>query len=139
MGKNAGGNPDCQTWGGYTGSIVVYERFVCMIPETVPLEAAGPIMCAGVTLYDPMKHWGCLNKEKPKTVGIIGIGGLGTMGIKIAKAAGNRVVAISTSIGKEALAKEKGADAFVVSTYPESMKKEFAKCDLILNTISANH
>lgn len=96
-------------------------------------------MCAGITLYDPLKHWGAINKDKKMTVGIIGIGGLGTMGIKIAKAAGNRVVAISTSSGKEALAKEKGADAFVVSTNEESMKSEFAKIDLILNTISADH
>ena len=72
-------------------------------------------------------------------IGIIGIGGLGTMGIKLAKAMGNRVVAISTSPSKEAMAKEKGADAFIVSKDPESMKAEAAKLDLILNTVSAAH
>jgi uncharacterized zinc-type alcohol dehydrogenase-like protein len=73
------------------------------------------------------------------TVGVIGIGGLGTMGIKLAKALGHRVVAISTSPSKEAMAKEKGADVFVVSKDPESMKTETANIDLLLNTVSAPH
>lgn len=73
------------------------------------------------------------------TVGVIGIGGLGTMGIKLAKALGHRVVAISTTPAKEAMAKEKGADAFVVSKDPESMKTETANIDLLLNTVSAAH
>jgi len=95
-------------------------------------------MCAGITLYDPLDYWGA-TKGKQMCIGIIGIGGLGTMGIKMAKAMGHRVVAISTSANKEALAKEKGADAFVVSTDPASMAAETNKMDLILNTISANH
>ena len=90
------------------------------IPDGIPLECAAPILCAGITMYDPLKHWGATAGNK--TVGIIGIGGLGTMGIKLAKAMGNRVIAISTSSGKEAMAKEKGADAFVISKDPESMK-----------------
>jgi len=73
------------------------------------------------------------------TIGIIGIGGLGTMGLKLAKALGHRVVAISTSPAKEKIAMEKGADAFVVSKDPESMKAEFGKINLILNTVSAPH
>lgn len=95
-------------------------------------------MCAGITLYDPLKHWGALN-GKPMCIGVIGIGGLGTMGLKMAKAMGHRVVAISTSAAKAALAKEKGADGFVASSDPESMKAEAGKCDLILNTVSAAH
>lgn len=75
-------------------------------------------MCAGVTMYEPLVHWGMKkagDEGKVKTVGIVGIGGLGTMGIKLAKAMGHNVMAISTSPSKEALAKEKGADIFVIS------------------------
>jgi uncharacterized zinc-type alcohol dehydrogenase-like protein len=132
------GNKDLKTFGGYTGSSVVHEHFVCKIPEGIPLEAAGPIMCAGITMYDPLRHWGATG-EKKMTVGIIGIGGLGTMGIKIAKACGNDVMAISTSANKEAIAKEKGATHFCVSKDPESMKANAGKCDIILNTVSASH
>ena len=95
-------------------------------------------MCAGITMYDPIRHWGGTKGVK-MTIGIIGIGGLGTMGVKIAKALGHDVVAISTSANKESLAKEKGATHFVVSKDPESVKKCAGTCDLILNTVSANH
>ena len=95
-------------------------------------------MCAGITLYDPLKNWGALN-GKPMCIGIIGIGGLGTFGIKFAKAMGHTVMAISTSANKEEMAKKKGADLFCVSKDPESITANAAKCDLILNTISANH
>jgi D-arabinose 1-dehydrogenase-like Zn-dependent alcohol dehydrogenase len=110
---------------------------VIKVPEEIPLEKAGPLLCAGITMYDPLKHWGATGGGK--NIGIIGIGGLGTMGLKLAKAMGNRVVAISTSQAKEAMAKEKGADAFIVSTDDESMKSEAAKLDLILNTVAAPH
>jgi len=133
------GNPDVQNFGGYSGSNVVHERFVMKIPESVPLEKAGPILCAGITLWDPMRHWGATKEGAKMCIGIIGIGGLGTMGIKLAKALGHRVVAISTSANKEKLAKEKGADAFVVSSDGKSMAAEAGKCDLILNTVSAKH
>lgn len=97
-------------------------------------------MCAGITLYDPLEHWGAAKEgAKKMCIGIIGIGGLGTMGIKMAKAMGHRVVAISTSPNKADLAKSKGADGFVVSTDAASMAAEANKMDLILNTISANH
>jgi len=95
-------------------------------------------MCAGITLYDPLKNWGALN-GKPMCIGIVGIGGLGTMGIKMAKAMGHRVVAISSSDAKKEMSMEKGADAYVASSNPESMQAEAGKCDLILNTISASH
>jgi len=133
-----GGNQDTQNFGGYSASEVVHEHFVLRIPDGIPLDKAGPILCAGITLYDPLVHWGATSGKK-MTVGIVGIGGLGTMGIKLAKALGHRVVAISTSNNKEKMAKEKGADAFVVSTDPESMAAESNKIDLILNTVSANH
>ena len=89
-------------------------------------------------MYDPLVHWGATAGKK-MTIGIIGVGGLGTMGIKISKALGHDVVAISTSAGKEALAKEKGATHFVVSTNPESITANAGKCDIILNTVSADH
>ena len=132
------GNPASRTWGGYSGSNVVHEHFVNKIPEGLPLDKAAPIMCAGITMYDPLRHWGFTEKQN-QVVGIVGIGGLGTMGIKIAKALGHQVVAISTSANKEALAKEKGADHFVVSTDPESIKALKVKCHIILNVVSANH
>jgi len=95
-------------------------------------------MCAGITLYDPLKNWGALN-GKTMCIGIVGIGGLGTMGIKMAKAMGHRVVAISSSEAKREMSMEKGADAYVASTSPESMQAEAGKCDLILNTIAGSH
>ena len=101
------------------------------------LVKAAPLLCAGITMYSPLSHWGA--KNGGKTVGIIGIGGLGTMGIKIAKTLGNKVIAISTSNKKEALAKEKGADGFVVSKDPESIKAHAMSCDLILNTVAVSH
>jgi uncharacterized zinc-type alcohol dehydrogenase-like protein len=133
-----GGNQESKTQGGYSESHTVHEHFVNIIPDNLPLDKAGPIMCAGITLYSPIKHWGGLSGKK-MTIGVVGIGGLGTMGIKIAKALGHDVVAISTSANKEAIAKEKGATHFVVSTDPESMATMKGKINLILSTISANH
>lgn len=101
------------------------------------MELTAPILCAGITMYSPLNHWGCL--KGGKTVGVVGLGGLGTMGVKLAKAMGNKVVAISTSNKKEAMAKEKGADVFVVSKNEESVKANVATCDVILNTVSADH
>jgi uncharacterized zinc-type alcohol dehydrogenase-like protein len=135
---HVGGNQTTKTCGGYSGSNVVHEHFVCKIPDGIPAENAAPILCAGITMYDPLRHWGATAGKK-MTIGIIGVGGLGTMGIKLAKALGHDVYAISTSASKEALAKEKGATHFVVSTSPESMTANAGKCDLILNTVSANH
>jgi len=95
-------------------------------------------MCAGITMYSPIKHWGGCKGQK-MTIGVVGVGGLGSMGIKIAKALGHDVVAISTSKNKEAMAKERGATHFVVSTDPESMATMKGKINLILATISAEH
>lgn len=93
-------------------------------------------------MFDPLVHWKAyeyMQNGKVMCVGVVGIGGLGTMGLKLAKAMGHRVVAISNSPGKEQLSKDKGADAFVCATNPESVKAETGKCDLILNTVSAEH
>lgn len=133
-----GGNPNTQNFGGYSASEVVHERFILKIPDGIPLSKAGPILCAGITLYDPLRHWGA-TAGKQMSVGIVGIGGLGTMGVKLAKALGHKVTAISTSANKEQLAKDKGADTFVVSTNAESMKAAASSLDLILNTVSATH
>jgi uncharacterized zinc-type alcohol dehydrogenase-like protein len=132
------GNKELQTFGGYTAENVVNQRFVFTIPDSVPMEKAGPLFCAGITLYDPLKHWGAL-KGKKMRIGVIGVGGLGTMGIKLAAAMGHDVIAISTSANKEQMAKEKGATDFCVSSDPESVKKFAKSMDLILNTISAPH
>lgn len=102
------------------------------------LSLSSPILCAGITMYSPLKHYGPQD-DKKITVGIIGVGGLGTMGIKIAKALGHTVMAISTSANKEQMAKDKGANLFCVSKDEESMKKHAKSCDLILNTVSAAH
>lgn len=99
-------------------------------------------MCAGITMYEPLCYYGFKEageNGKSKCVGIAGLGGLGTMGVKLAKAMGHSVMVISTSTSKEALAKEKGADFFCVSTNEDSMKANANKCDIILNTVSANH
>jgi len=125
------------TFGGYSGSQTVHQNFIIKIPDGFPLDAAGPVFCAGITMYSPLCYWGV--KEGGKRVGIIGIGGLGQMGVRLAKAMGNTVTAISTSPGKEAAAREIGADNFVVSTDAESMKSAAQSMDLILNTVSASH
>jgi uncharacterized zinc-type alcohol dehydrogenase-like protein len=137
-GQRVRGNLERFTEGGYAATHVVHEDFAFVIPEGLDLAEAAPILCGGITMYSPLKHWGALDGKK-KTIGIIGIGGLGTMGIKLAKAMGHDVMAISTTAAKESLAREKGAVHFCASTDPESIKANALKCDLILNTISANH
>lgn len=125
------------TFGGFSGSYTVNSRFAIKIPNDYPLEKAGPIFCSAITMYSPLMQWkagaGGLN------VGIIGIGGLGQMGVQLAKAMGNTVTAISTSPSKKDAALEIGADNFVVSTDPASMTSAADSLDLILNTVSANH
>jgi len=135
-----GGNPDLTTFGGYSCSNVVHEYFVMKIPDAIPFEKAPPIFCAAITLYDPLRHWGATKDDRVKMViGVCGIGGLGTMGIKIAKALGHTVVAVSRSARKEKMAKEKGADYYVATSDPKSVTDCPVKCDLILNTVGAKH
>lgn len=125
------------TLGGYTSRFVVHEHFGIVIPKTYDLKYAGVVMCSGVTLYDPLQRYGA---KKGTRVAIVGIGGLGQMGIKIAKALGCTVTAITRSPGKVEFAKRKcGADAVIVSSNADDMKKAAKSFDLILNTIPSEH
>lgn len=123
------------TYGGFSEKIVVNENYVVHIPETLDLPGAAPILCAGITVYSPLKHW---QAGPGKNVGIIGIGGLGHMAIKIAKAMGARVTVYTTSQSKADDAKRLGADNIVLSTDDEQMKN-CPKQDIILDTVSAKH
>jgi uncharacterized zinc-type alcohol dehydrogenase-like protein len=133
-----GGNQDTQTLGGYSEKQTCHEKFVIKLPENLDLKAVGPLLCAGVTMYDPLRHWGFTKGDK-KTIGVIGVGGLGTMGLKIASALGHRVVAISHTNKKAELAKSKGADAYYNYTDKETAIAEEDLCDIILNTIPVDH
>lgn len=122
------------TQGGYSDHIVVDENYVLKMPENLPLKAAAPLLCAGITLYSPLKHW----KAGPgKKVAIVGLGGLGHMGVKLAHAMGADVTVISHSPNKEADAKKFGAHHFYASSHPETFQKLQGHFDLILNTVSA--
>jgi len=123
------------TYGGFSESIVVDENYVVHIPETLDLASAAPILCAGITVYSPFKHW---NIKAGKKVGIIGIGGLGHIAIKIAKAMGAYVTVFTTSNSKAEDAKRLGADEVVLSTDNEQLKAQ-SKFDMILDTVSAKH
>ncbi|GAA0183949.1 oxidoreductase [Lithospermum erythrorhizon] len=125
------------TYGGYSDIMVADEHFVVRWPENLPMEAA-PLLCAGITTYSPLRHF---ELDKPgKHVGVVGLGGLGHMAVKFAKAFGAKVTVISTSIGKkdEAIGRL-GADAFLVSKDPQQMKAAVKTMDGIIDTVSANH
>jgi uncharacterized zinc-type alcohol dehydrogenase-like protein len=125
------------TLGGYSKRIVVDEKFVLRIRHAPDqLAAAAPLLCAGITTWSPLRHWGI---GPGKKVGIVGVGGLGHMGIKLAKALGARVVAFTTSEGKRADAKALGADKVVVSRNPSEMDAHRASLDFILDTVSVSH
>jgi uncharacterized zinc-type alcohol dehydrogenase-like protein len=138
IGRRTRGNQETFTQGGYSQHHVIHEDFAFVIPEGMNMAEASPILCAGITVYSPLKHWGCLDGKK-MTVGVCGIGGLGTMAIKMAKAMGHDVMAISTTVAKEPLARAKGAVHFCASTDPESIKANAGKCNLIINTVAADH
>jgi uncharacterized zinc-type alcohol dehydrogenase-like protein len=125
------------TYGGFSNKITAHRRFVTKIDKSYPLEMAGPIFCSGITMFAPLKRFGAT--KGGLNVGIIGLGGLGQMGLKLAKAMGNTVTAVSTNRRKEATARELGADNFVVSTEPESFASAKRSLDLVLNTISGPH
>ena len=128
--------PGSATLGGYATDMVVHERFGVLIPATYPLEYAGPVMCAGVTLYDPLRKYGATTGTK---VGIVGVGGLGQMGIGIAKALGCTVTAISRGETKRDLATRCGADSYISSADAAAMAASAGSLDLVLNTISTDH
>jgi len=125
------------TLGGYSRRTTVNEHFAIKIPQNYPLQCAGPIFCAGITMFSPLKQYGAT--VGGKRVGIAGIGGLGQMGIQLAAAMGNHVTAISTNPTKEENCKQLGAQKFLLVTDLEAMKEATKSFDLILNTISAPH
>jgi uncharacterized zinc-type alcohol dehydrogenase-like protein len=122
------------TQGGYSTQIVVDEQYVLRMPDGIPLDRAAPLLCAGITLYSPLKHW----KAGPgKKVGIVGLGGLGHMGVKIAHALGAEVTVLSQSTRKEADAKRMGAYQLLATSDPATFEKLQGKLDLIVCTVSA--
>jgi alcohol dehydrogenase (NADP+) len=124
------------TYGGYSESIVVDERFILRIPYKLDLAGTAPLLCAGITTYSPMRHWGVTQGQK---VGIVGLGGLGHMGVKFAHAFGAHVVVFTTSAGKTEDALRLGADEVVVSRHADEMQKHAGSFDFILDTVSADH
>lgn len=124
------------TFGGYSERIVVDENYVLRISDNVDLAATAPLLCAGITTYSPMRHFKVSPGQK---VGVVGIGGLGHVAIKIAKAMGAHVIAFTTSASKFAEAKRLGADETVLSKDPDQMEKYAGKLHFILDAVSAKH
>ena len=123
-------------FGGYSDHIVVEERFVVSVPVNLDLKSVAPLLCAGITTYSPLMHW---KVGKGQRVGVIGLGGLGHMGIKLAHALGAHVVAITTSPGKAADAHRLGADEVLVSRDPAAMAAQAGSFKFLLNTIPNGH
>ena len=130
--KHLGG----MTYGGYSKSIVVDEAFVLRIPTNLDLPAVAPLLCAGITTYSPLRHW---KVGKGQKVGVVGLGGLGHMGVKLAHAMGAHVVLFTTSANKTEDAKRLGADEVVLSKDPAQMEKHLNTFDFILDAVSADH
>jgi alcohol dehydrogenase (NADP+) len=124
------------TYGGYSDSIVADERFVLRVPSNLDLAGAAPLLCAGITTYSPMRHWGV---TKGKKVGIVGLGGLGHMGVKFAHALGAHVVVFTTSPNKKDDAFRLGADEVVISKNADEMQKHAGSFDFILDAVAADH
>jgi uncharacterized zinc-type alcohol dehydrogenase-like protein len=124
------------TYGGYSDSVVVDERFVLKVPANLDLAGAAPLLCAGITTFSPLHHWGV---TKGKKVGIVGLGGLGHMGVKFAHALGAHVVLFTTSPNKKDDALRLGADEVVISRDANAMAKHAGSFDFILDAVSADH
>jgi uncharacterized zinc-type alcohol dehydrogenase-like protein len=124
------------TYGGYSDSIVVTERFVLSVPSNLDLAGAAPLLCAGITTYSPMRHWGV---TKGKKVGVVGLGGLGHMGVKFAHAFGAHTVVFTTSPSKKEDALRLGADEVVLSRNADEMAKHAGSFDFILDAAAADH
>lgn len=124
------------TYGGYSDGITVDERFVLRVPANLDLAGTAPLLCAGITTYSPMRHWGV---GEGKKVGVVGLGGLGHMAVKFARAFGAHVVVFTTSPGKAEDALRLGADEVVVSRNLDEMQKHAGSLDFILDTVSAEH
>jgi len=133
-------SPDKQlggfTYGGYSESVVVDEHFVVRVPSNLTPAAAAPLLCAGITTWSPMRHWGVAKGMK---VGIVGLGGLGHMGVKLAHGFGAHVVVFTTSPKKKDDALSLGADEVVVSKNADEMQKQAGSFDFILDTVAADH
>ncbi|MBC7793467.1 MAG: NAD(P)-dependent alcohol dehydrogenase [Clostridia bacterium] len=124
------------TLGGYSDQIIVSDKFVLRVPKNLDPSKAAPLLCAGITLWSPLKHWGA---GKGKKVGINGLGGLGHMGVKLAHALGAKVVLFSRTESKREDALRLGADDVIISTNNEQMAKHASSFDLIIDTVSAPH
>jgi uncharacterized zinc-type alcohol dehydrogenase-like protein len=124
------------TQGGYSTKIVVDQDYLLRIPKGIPLERAAPLLCAGITTYSPLKHW---KVQKGQRVGVVGLGGLGHMAVKLAASMGAEVTVLSTSESKRQDALRLGAHHFVVTKNPEQLNTATNSLHLILNTISADH
>lgn len=124
------------TYGGYSDSIVVDENFVLRVPANLDLAGAAPLLCAGITTYSPMRHWGV---TKGKKVGVVGLGGLGHMAVKFAHALGAHVVVFTTSASKIDDAKRLGADEVVLSRDAAAMNKHAGSFHFILDAVAASH
>lgn len=130
--KHSGGS----NYGGYSKQIVVNQDFVLHISDKLDLAAAAPLLCAGITTYSPLMHWQVGEGDK---VGVVGLGGLGHMAVKIAHALGAHVVLFTTSPGKAEDAKRLGADEVVISKNADEMQAHLGSFDFILNTVAASH
>jgi alcohol dehydrogenase (NADP+) len=124
------------TYGGYSTRITVDEAYVLRIPEGIPLDGAAPLLCAGITTYSPMVHFGA---KAGDTLAVVGLGGLGHMGVKIAKALGAKVTVLSHSPGKREGALRLGADDFIGTRDATVFQKNAGRFDFILDTVSAQH
>jgi alcohol dehydrogenase (NADP+) len=124
------------TYGGYSDSIVVKDHFVLRVPTNLDLAGTAPLLCAGITTYSPMRHWGV---TKGKKVGVVGLGGLGHMGVKFAHALGAHTVVFTTSPGKKDDALRLGADEVVLSRDANEMAKHAGSFDFILDAVAAEH
>lgn len=130
--KHLGGH----TFGGYSEKVVVDENYVLRVPENLDLAATAPLLCAGITTYSPLKHW---NVGPGQKVGIVGLGGLGHMAVKLANAMGAEVIVFTTSASKVEDAKRLGAHDVVLSSDPDQMKKYKGKLHFVLDAVSAQH
>jgi alcohol dehydrogenase (NADP+) len=124
------------TYGGYSDSVVVDQLFVLRAPSNLSLAGVAPLLCAGITTYSPMRRWGV---TKGKSVGVVGLGGLGHMAVKFAHAMEAHVIVFTTSAGKKEDALRLGADEVVISSNADEMKKHAGSLDFILDAVSANH
>jgi len=131
---NAVGKDGEPTYGGYSEKIVVDENFTVRIPDGLSLDVAAPLLCAGITTYSPLKHW---NAGPGKKVAVLGMGGLGHMGVKIAHALGAEVTVLSQSLRKQEDGLKLGADHYYATSDPETFKELRGTFDLILSTVSA--